>query len=378
MLLEYGLKNFFSFKEGVSISFRLDSNCPKSISHGKKYSPAICMKGANGSGKTHLLKGLAFVADFAAKSFSSAPEEGLAFDNFFNSQEPSEFFVEFEVNGVEYLYELSAMPSGVEREAIYKTQKRKTKIIERLKNEIVFVAKSLANFKVMKLRSNASLISTAHQYDLSELRDVHLFFSGVISNLTFGGTREEGFDIKKISKFLSSNKEYLEFTENFIAGCDVGIKKIRIVEVDDEAAKGHYPVFLHEVNGEYKPVTPITESSGTRQLFKSLTVYKAALEAGGVLVLDEFDMYLHPHILPKLLEFFVDEEKNKNNAQIIFSTHNSEIMDFMGRYRTYLVNKRENESFAYRLDEIPGDVLRNDRSIVSPYNEGKVGGVPRL
>jgi len=50
----------------------------------------------------------------------------------------------------------------------------------------------------------------------------------------------------------------------------------------------------------------------------------------------------------------------------------------MGKYRTFLVNKTDNESFGYRLDEIPGEMLRNDRSITPIYNAGKIGGIPRI
>ena len=65
---------------------------------------------------------------------------------------------------------------------------------------------------------------------------------------------------------------------------------------------------------------------------------------------------------------------------MIFTTHNDNIMDIMGKYRITLLNKDKCESYAYRLDEIPGDILnlRNDRSILRVYNEGKIGGVPRL
>jgi hypothetical protein len=75
---------------------------------------------------------------------------------------------------------------------------------------------------------------------------------------------------------------------------------------------------------------------------------------------------------------FLDPETNPNNAQLLFTTHDSEILNGLGRYRTYLVNKVDNECFAYRLDEIPGDILRNDRPILPAYNEGKIGGIPKL
>ncbi len=94
--------------------------------------------------------------------------------------------------------------------------------------------------------------------------------------------------------------------------------------------------------------------------------------------MDEFDINLHPHILPMLLNYFTDPKSNTINAQLIFTTHNTSILNEMGKYRTFLVNKDDNESFGYRLDEIPGDLLRNDRDISPIYNAGKIGGVPKL
>ena len=113
-------------------------------------------------------------------------------------------------------------------------------------------------------------------------------------------------------------------------------------------------------------------------MYYRLSRYLFSLGSGGVLIADELDLHLHPHIMPILLELFFDTETNISNAQIIFTTHNVEILDFMGKYRTLLVNKENNESYAYRLDEIPGDIIRNDRSIIPAYNSGKIGGVPKV
>jgi hypothetical protein len=69
------------------------------------------------------------------------------------------------------------------------------------------------------------------------------------------------------------------------------------------------------------------------------------------------------------------DPKQTRSRQLLFTTHNTEIMDILGRYRTYLVQKVDNESFAYRLDEVPGDILRNDRPISPAYNDGKIGAL---
>jgi AAA15 family ATPase/GTPase len=379
VLLEFGLKNFFCFKEGVSISFKLGANCPPQISQGRNFTTVLCVKGANGSGKTQILKGLSFLANFCYNSFSREPDSLISISPFFDSNQPCEFYIEFSINDIIFYYELIITDKEVLRETIYKTKSKKTKIIERINNEITNKTKALSHLHALKLRKNASIISTAHQYELDGLNEIYDFFKKILSNVNYGGLRETPIDISTISKILKDDEETFDFVKSFIKSCDVGISDIKILSSDDpEGNPRFFPIFWHEVGGEEKPVTVYTESSGTKALYRDLASYRLTLKRGGVLVLDEFDVHLHPHILPKLIDLFLSPEANKNNGQLIFSTHNSEILDHLGRYRTYLVNKVENESFAYRLDEIPGDILRNDRSIIPAYNNGNIGGIPNL
>ena len=100
MLLEYGVRNFFCFKEGATVSFKLPNNCPESISQGKEYTNILCVKGKNGSGKTNLLKGLSFLGDFCANSFSYKPDEEINIENFFRNEKDSEFFIEFKEKNI--------------------------------------------------------------------------------------------------------------------------------------------------------------------------------------------------------------------------------------------------------------------------------------
>lgn len=380
MLLEFGLKNYFCFKEGVSISFKLDSNCPTNISQGREFTTVLGVKGANGSGKTHILKGLAFLGYFGSKSFDYKPDAFIGIEPFFNSEQPSELYAEFVLNGVTYRYELSLTTHEIKRECIYKKKNKSIKILERINNELTTRTKEFARLDAVKLRKNASIISLAHQYEFDELNEIYVFFNNFISNVSYSGLAEIPNNINYISKMLNENVGAMEFVKDFIALCDTGISNINIVEIKKEKGDSEFhPVFIHhQADGTPMPITHITESSGTKALFRNLPLYKAVLDAGGVLILDEFDTHLHPHILPKLLELFLDPEINSANAQLLFSTHDAEILNVLGRYRTYLTNKEDNESFAYRLDEIPGDILRNDRPILPAYNDGKIGGIPKI
>lgn len=380
MLLEYGLRNFLSFKEGVTVSFRLDANVPINVSQGRNFATLMCVKGANGSGKTHLLKGLAFIADFAVRSFVREPEDEIMVDPFYGDSEPSEFFVEFGAGESVYRYEIALSRNGVKHETLYRTQVRRVKLFERIGDVIKNCTNAYSALKSMKLRSNASVVSTARQYEVKGLEPVIKFFSSLITNVGYEGHRERTFlDLNSVSKMFFKDANALKFAVEFIRSCDIGISNIVIDEQDITGETKRYtPHFFHSIDGREVPIQPSTESNGTKQLFRSLFAYQLVLSNGGVLVLDEFDVYLHPHILPKLVSFFAEPEKNPKGAQLLFTTHNLEIIDFSGRYRTYLVNKEENVSFAFRLDEIPGDIIRNDRSIIPAYREGRIGGVPRL
>lgn len=380
MLIEYGIQNFLSFKEGASVSFRLDKNTPDSIAEGRNYATVMCVKGANGSGKTHLLKGLAFIASFAARSFSSDPEAEIPVDTHFNSTAPAEFYAEFIASdGATYLYELSVSKEKVIREALYQKKFRKTKLFERIENSVTAI-KRLSAIESIDYRSNASTIATLHQHKNSDFAPVYDFFKNILFNVNqtgFAGLR--AFEMDTVAKFYHDRPDTLEFALIFIKASDIGVSKITIeTEEGEDGKKKYFPVFHHSVDDVEIPVYPSTESSGTKYLFRMLLAYFITMTQGGVFIADEFDIYLHPDILPKILRLFTNPEVNKRGAQLLFSTHNADILDICGKYRTVLVNKDNNASYAYRLDEIPGDILRSDRPISTPYKEGRIGGVPRL
>ena len=77
MLISFGARNYMSFKEGFEISMELSSSCPEATSAGKKFSDAICIIGANASGKTNVIRSHTFIADFCCISFISKPQESL-------------------------------------------------------------------------------------------------------------------------------------------------------------------------------------------------------------------------------------------------------------------------------------------------------------
>ncbi|VEB98585.1 Predicted ATPase [Cedecea lapagei] len=379
MILNFGAKNFYSFKDGFDISFELGKTCPQKISRGKNVSNILCVKGANGSGKTNILKAINFLSGFVSASFNSKVNGYILFDPYFNSSDPSEFYISFLLDGVVYRYEAVLTETEVKRETLFKKLKREVKIIERIDDEITYASKEHVELKKIKMRKNVSLFSMAVQYDVKSVFAIHSKFNKIISNVSYNGLLQETHNLDYINEFYYDNDEAFEFAKGIIKKFDPSIDDIYISKTTNEDGKEIFrPWFVFKFDDQEDILGLSAQSSGTQSLYKQLGNYKAVLFVGGLLVLDEFDINLHPHILPHLLEFFLDENTNDKDAQLIFTTHNTEILDFLGKHRTYLVDKENTESYCYRLDEIPSDILRNDRLIVPAYNQGKIGGVPKL
>lgn len=397
MIYSYGLKNYFGFKEGAEVSFALNSKVPKEFSMGRDFTTILGVKGANGAGKTNLLKAIGFLSSFCARSFNNSEGDKITADPYFSNGKPSEFYIDFCIEETRYVYELGVTRDEVMYERLYRknvanksanTRTRKVLVFDRVKEKIVKRLEELSSIDLIVLKKNASLISTAYNYKfpvpLEILNDLYRFFIGIVTNVNYLGLKDlelTSDNIEKISEFYINNEVAFNFAKNIIITSDLGISDIHIRErINDAGEKTYYPVFSHAI-ADYDVEFNLTshdESSGTKSLYIKLYLYWLVLEYGGTLALDEFDLNCHPFILPKLLNLFESKETNKLGAQFIFTSHITEVLDKLGKYRTYLVNKESNESYCYRLDEIGGDILRNGRPISPLYNEGKIGGVPKL
>lgn len=378
MLRRFGAQNFFCFKDWIEIDLTLNSKVPVELRRFGDVSSVLCLKGSNSSGKTNALKILSFLSSFATTSFSRKTDETLMLQTFFDNDSPTEFFIDFQIDGVQFFYELKTTDTAVLSEKIYRKDKRKTLVLGRQKNTIT--RNTLYDRKrEVFLRDNASFISTAKQYRIDEVEPIYSFFDKFHSNVNYLGHRHDFYDYAKLSEFYYSNPDILAFVKKKINEFDTGVVDIAIHHYqDDENEKRYFPLFTHLNGSEQGFINYHFESSGTKSLYIYLAFYYLSIKAGGVLVLDEFDTNLHPDILPRLLDIFEDTELNPGKAQLVFSTHNSDILDRMGKYRTVLFNKEDGASYCYRLDELPPDILRNDRPIAPLYRTGRLGGVPRL
>ncbi|MGP1454620.1 MAG: AAA family ATPase [Treponema sp.] len=275
---------------------------------------------------------------------------------------------------------LFCIKDHVEKELLFLIKTTTEEIyFERNNNEIT-INKLYDNENRIILRNNASFISTLHQYGLQAIEDIYNFFAKNTINVTYTGLRYEiSRDIPVISRMYFHDQDALVFTKNLIQKFDTGISNITISYREDEKNnKIYFPIFFHENENDQYKLGIDSESTGTKALYINLLFYYLNLQSGGVLLLDEFDINLHPDILPHLIKLFTDSESNPRSAQMIFTSLNPDILDILGKYRSYLFEKDNGESFGYRLDEPNTNILRNDRKVSAPYRRHLLGGYPKI
>ena len=382
MIKRFGAKNFYSIKDGIEINFEL-KRVPKRISEGRNFATTMGIKGANGSGKTNIIKALSFLRSFCSNSAQYSNEQKLLIHSYFNNDDPIEFYCEFSVDGLDFYYELDLQNNCVVNEKLDLIKPNKYNIFTRLYDDVAISKEEYVELTNIKIKSNASIISEYNTFKfnapMNELNKARKFFIQILTNVSYNGYVDLNQDYRSISKDLNDSPLMFNFVKSIIMASDSGIKDITIESTPDENGEIFYfPLFHYLIDNINKSLSFNSQSSGTKALFTKLSHYHLVLRSGGVLALDEFDIHMHSMILPKLINLFNNKELNKLNSQFIFTSHNTEIIDTLSKYRTILVNKDDNETYSYRLDEVPGTIIRNDRKISPLYLDGKIGGVPDI
>lgn len=121
------------------------------------------------------------------------------------------------------------------------------------------------------------------------------------------------------------------------------------------------------------------ESDGTRKLMSLAPHIEKTLENGGVLIVDELEKELHPMLLEYIIAKFQSPNSNKNNAQIIFTTHNTEIlsMHLLRKDQIYFTEK-SNEDGVSELYSLASLSPATNENVRKGYLLGRYGATPML
>ena len=413
MLLQFYFSNYRSFEgEGIldmraSGSNELSSHIRNSLN--EKVLPITAIYGANASGKSSVFEAFQFMALCVLESLSFSDDNKknpykLKVDSF-KFSESREKPSEFEINYIDkkekkekyYNYGFKIDNSGILEEYLASNTKTGVKrnedytyIFKRERNQKLYLDSSVEKFREnleISLKDKTLLVSLGAKLNIDEFIRVRTWFINTevinFSNSLYGALLENILP-NNIIESEEVRKNLVSFINSFDDSIiDIEVEKISAIDEND---KDNYRVFTIHKSDKGTSTARISmneESSGTKKMFSLYQTLLDVLEKGGVFFADELDIKLHPLLMRNILLTFTDKEKNSNNAQLIFTTHNTIYMDMdlLRRDEIWFVEKDNGVSKLYSLDDITnekGEKVRKDSNYEKHYLLGNYGAIPNL
>jgi len=360
--------------------------------------------GANASGKTNLLKAMGFFQQFIIDSTDLKFGEELPYQPFklFKSanSEPSSFEMEFiSKDEIRYIYKFSYDQVDILEEQLISFATRKpTELFYRKKGESIRFSSSFKGPKRSleeQLQNNHLLLSKAANSNFEQVHHVYSYFSDNIHILN------SNFNSNLFSKKSSfENDYYRKHIIDFLKIADTGIDSFEVLRKDIGEVKGFdgFPEaikqrlaedFSYQTNvvhytcddGDPEPVkwSMEEESSGTIKLFALAGPIIDILNNGHVLIFDEINNSLHPLISEFIVQLFNSEDANPKNAQLIFTTHDTTLLNknTFRRDQVWFIEKNQcGVSQLYSLCAFDKKEVRWDVPFDKWYLSGRFGALP--
>jgi hypothetical protein len=404
MLYRIEVENFYSILKPQVIDLRVAANVPDIPGRFAPVWPGseervpktIAIFGANASGKSMVLRIVAFLANFLQHSFAAPPTQRIMLDRFNDAEafgQPARFAVELgglvDLSGpyysgapmCRYRYELEIGGSASEQARVIRESlfywpepegKRRT-LFHRREDGTVDATKpfGLGPFKASLqtvLRPNASVVSTLYQLKHPQATRLWESAATVSSNIFI--ERAEFTDDQMVQNYAQFPMQ-LQLLNREISRIDLGIREVSIAQ----GSSGPFFQFTHD--NLAVPMPLYLESAGTRHFVKLYPMIAHVLSIGGVLLLDEMDASIHPMVLPEILRWFHDPQRNPTNAQLWMTCHNVSLLDTLIKEEVLFTEKDSaGRTSIYRLADISG--VRREDNFYKKYLSGVFGAVPQI
>jgi len=416
MLIEFSVTNYRSFLTTQSLTLTAnpatelqeENSFVSSVSNLPRLLRSAVVYGPNAAGKSNLIQAIAFMKGFVLSSAKES-QEGEKIDaapflfNRQSSRNSSEFEVLFIQECIRYQYGFAVNSERVTGEWLFAyPEGRAQKWFERnydpetQKDIWYFGPKFTGRRKVWQeaTRSNALFLSTAIQLNNEQVKPVFNWFDHKLVTSVQGTSIRPEFTIseceeenkkKEILKFMNAADlsitdiflEKKEFsTKDLPAEMPQSLKEKISKELDGKKLTSLF--FMHPSSdaGEDVALEFDEESAGTRKLFILAGPWLDVLDNGLVFFVDELDTSLHPLLVRFLLNLLHNSETNRHNAQLIFTTHDTTVLDqtLMRRDQVWFVEKdAENATRLYPLSDYKP---RKGEALQKGYLYGRYGALP--
>ena len=417
MLINFTVGNYRSFKNEETLSMEATSikeHKDAVISVDKyKLLPLAVLYGANSSGKSNVLSAFSVMKYVVVNSVKLNPDEEIVpfFPFMLDTKSfelPTSFEVEFLIGTTYYRYGFEYNEKIIVTEWLYERlpgekeynlflrsgsayKVSSTRFVEgkgketntsdnRLFLSLVAQLRGQKSVKIIEWFSNINFISGLDNsgYESFTKQMIQYRLEGFLPAFNFFQKLQLGFKDIKVKETEISN----DF-KKALAGVPLDVQKKMLQERNTELRT------IHEVFDENGNVARLDEfseemmeSEGTKKVIELSGPLFDTLLNGKILLVDELDAKLHPILTRNIIMLFNDPQQNKKGAQLIFATHDTNLLNinYVRRDQVWFTEKDPQESTdLYSLVEFKdeeGIKVRKDRSLAKDYINGRFGAIP--
>ena len=425
MLIEFQVGNFLSFKDTVTFSMvasdinsqdtELDENNVFSANEELKLLKTTAIYGANASGKSNLAKAFGFMKNFVINSSKEMQfTDKIPVETFRLSTEtenkPSFFQTTFYLNKKTYKYGFKVSQDKVVEEWLFfQNNTKEYRLFQRHgNNKFTINKKSFQEGLDLKEKTkhNSLFISVVAQFNGKISAEIIKWFanSQVISG---SGTHDDLYKKYTLKLFESPliKKDSIKLIKDLdlsIQDIDITKEKLALENLPSSIPDELKTMILRSSSGEFSSIQTShekynengeiigfekfdleeNESEGTKKLFYFSALLLNALRYNQVLIIDELDAKLHPIITHKIIELFNSKQYNPKSAQLIFMTHDTNLLNpnlfgsrLLRRDQIWFTEKnQQGATDLYSLAEY--DDIAEDDPLEADYIRGRYGAIP--
>ena len=413
MLIGFTVRNFRSFGDEQRFTFATSSDREHAATHcvktGMKAIPRLSKSaivfGPNGSGKTNLIGALAAMRDMVLHSTTFSAGEFAERYTPFRLRRPSPAGTRFEVDVLlsplryRYAFAYDAERILSERLLVYSTGKsqrwfERTWDPDEGRDAWLPFSQSFGGPRATwrdATRGGSLFLSTAAQLNAKQLAELFDWFDSGLEIVY----PSEPANLSRVATSLR-DATFRSQMLGFLHAADARVTGVRVPDQEPAAESTHAwfvaskPLrassdksrlqFSHSAHGASIWLDAADESSGIKRLACLFGPLRAAMENGKLLLIDEFDLSLHPLVARYVLQLINDPDVSSRGAQLLFTTHNTTLMD--------VSVLRRDEIWLMALDDDGASVLkplwrhpvppRKHELIGKGYLRGRYGAVPAI
>jgi len=425
MLIEFNVENYRSFKDESNFSMvaakivskdkKLDQVNIFEVDEKLSLLKSAVIYGANASGKSNLHKALQFMRWFVLNS-SKGTQAGEPIDTepFRLSTETEDqasiFEIVFILNHRKYRYGFEVNTEEVISEWLFDLPSTKERKLFVRENEKIDVKKTFSEGEGLEKRTrpNALFLSVVSQFNGKIAEEILRWFQ-TLSIVKPSNSNNRIYTVKCFEDGL-----YKDEIVELIKRLDLGIESIEVESVEPDISRfkdlsektkqsllsslmkkksvitSHWKYDQDGGKVQESFDLDLHESEGTKRLFALAGLLIDTLKHGKILFIDEFDSSIHPLITCAIIKLFNSKETNPKNAQIVFITHDTNLLShkIFRRDQIWFAEKDiKGSTHIYSLAEykMPAEEnavevsfkkVRNDASFEDNYIHGKYGAIP--